>query len=358
MSTHPTSPHPGDPGRVAVPADVDRPDTMIAGLTARQTLILAAAALGLWLLWQATRHVVSPLAYTAAVSPLAATAVALALGRRDGLPLDRWLLAALAHARTPRRQVNAPEGIPTPPDILPVHLTPGPVPAPATGLADGVDPDGTVRLGRDGASVLARVSTVNFALRTPAEQGTLVAAYGAWLNSLDAPVQILVRATRLDLAPTVAALREHAPALPHPALEAAARDHAGFLAELAAGRDLLHRHVLLVHHQPPGHPSGSTTARLARGVEHAARRLAAADLTVTRLPGLAATAVLHDACNPDTPATDQPAPDDGAGDAATGRTGEPAPVPVRGRTHTTTRHGGWALAAHPDQRPVDPWGEP
>ena len=36
---------------------------------------------------------------------------------------------------------------------------------------------------------------MNFALRTPREQEQLVSVFAAWLNSLDAPVQILVRAT-------------------------------------------------------------------------------------------------------------------------------------------------------------------
>ena len=78
---------------------------------------------------------------------------------------------------------------------------------------------------------VAAASTVNFALRTPAEQHALTAAFGRWLNSLRGPVQILIRAQRVDLSAMAAALREAAPALPHPALEAAALDHAGFLGQ-------------------------------------------------------------------------------------------------------------------------------
>ena len=42
-------------------------------------------------------------------------------------------------------------------------------------------------------------------------------------------MQILVRAGRADLSAAVAALRDAAPALPHPALEQAALEHAAFL---------------------------------------------------------------------------------------------------------------------------------
>jgi hypothetical protein len=50
------------------------------------------------------------------------------------------------------------------------------------------------------------VSTVNFALRSPAEQDALAAAYGRWLNSLTGPAQVLIRARRADLTGTRARL--------------------------------------------------------------------------------------------------------------------------------------------------------
>ena len=109
-----------------------------------------------------------------------------------------------------------------------------------------IAPDGVIGLGSAGAAAVAAVSTVNFALRSPAEQDALAAAYGRWLNSLTGPVQVLVRAGRADLSAAVAALRDTAPALPHPALEQAALEHAGFLEDLAADRDVLTRQALLV----------------------------------------------------------------------------------------------------------------
>jgi hypothetical protein len=317
--TPPSAPDPtSSPGqgvsRVTVPADVDRPDRLVAGLTARQVLILAATGAGLWLAWQAAGRVVSPVVFAGAAGPVAVIAFALAVGNRDGLSLDRWVAAAIAHARAPRRRVHAPEGVPDPPGFLPEGFPRGPVPAPAEPVADGVDPAGGIDLGREGTALIARASTVNFALRTPGEQDALIGAFAAWLNGLDAPVQLLVRATRLDLSATVAALSTNAPALAHPRLEAAALEHAAFLADLAATRDLLHRHVLLIHHQPPTRTRGNThdatdgtdkaagsaVSRLHRRAEHAARRLAAADIHVTALDGPAATALLNTACNPDT----------------------------------------------------------
>ncbi len=112
--------------------------------------------------------------------------------------------------------------------------------------------DGVIGLGAGGAAAMAAVSTVNFALRSPAEQDATTTAYGRWLNSLTGPAQILIRAGRADVTGAVAALREAAPALPHPALEQAALEHAVFLASLAEERDVLTRQAPLVIREPAG----------------------------------------------------------------------------------------------------------
>jgi hypothetical protein len=189
-------------------------------------------------------------------------------------------------------------------------------------------------LGADGLAVIAACSTVNFALRTAAEQEALVASFGRYLHSLTAPVQILIRAERLDLSAQIAELREQAGGLPHPALEAAALEHADYLTHLAGQTDLLRRQVLLILREPfqPAGPAdglggpspaavlagllGRRRARSDRtGVAPAARRaaearlvrrlgeaidlLAPAGITVTSLDAARATAVLAAACNPD-----------------------------------------------------------
>src|SRR5262245_55198468 len=100
---------------VRIPADVDREDRILGDLTARQVAILAAAAAGLWLAWLGTRHLVPPAVFGGVAMPFAVAAIMLALGRRDGLSLDRLAAAALRHARSPRRLVPAPDGVHPPP---------------------------------------------------------------------------------------------------------------------------------------------------------------------------------------------------------------------------------------------------
>jgi hypothetical protein len=226
-----------------------------------------------------------------------------ALGQRDGLSLDRLVVAAVRQARAPRRRVPAPEGIPDPPAIL-AHITAGPRPAPMAVPVGGIGPDGVVDLGRDGAALVCQATTVNFALRTQAEQEALVAAFARVLHALTGPIQLVVRAERVDVAGLVAELHQAAGGLPHPALERCARDHARFLGELAHRRDVLRRTWLLVFRDPIG--SGDSV-RLARRAEEAAALLAKANVTLIVLDQPTARVVLDSALDPDTRAT-PPAP--------------------------------------------------
>jgi hypothetical protein len=289
---------------VPIPADIDQPDKILAGLTARQVAIAAAAAAVIWLCFQATRHVIPLPAFAALASPAGLAATALVIGERDGLSLDRLLAAAWRQRRAPRRLVTAPEGVPGPPPWTAPPRPPAPPPAVLAPLWQHITPDGVIGLGSAGAAAVAAVSTVNFALRSPEEQDALAAAYGRWLNSLTGPVQILIRAGRADLSASVAGLREAAPGLPHPALEQAALEHASFLEGLAADRDVLTRQALLIVREPghgAGRPGGTAAGRALQRAGEAARLLGGADLQVQVLDGGQGTALLAACADPAAP---------------------------------------------------------
>jgi len=286
------------PEPVPIPSDVERPDKILAGLTARQAAITAVATVIIWAGFQATRHVMPLPAFAALATPVGLAAVALVVGERDGLSLDRLLMAAWRQRRAPRRLATAPEGIPAPPAWTAPPAPQLPPPAVLAPLWQHIAPDGVIGLGSAGTAAVAAVSTVNFALRSPAEQDALAAAYGRWCNSLTGPVQILVRAGRADLSAAVAALREDAPALPHPALEQAALEHASYLENLAAERDVLTRQALLILREP-GH--GTAAGRALQRAGEAARLLGGADLQVTVLDGGQVTALLAACADPAAP---------------------------------------------------------
>jgi hypothetical protein len=337
--------HDEDSGRVRIPADVDRPDKLLAGLTARQLAILGVAAVALWAGYAATRHLFPPAVYGAMAFPFGALAALLALGRMEGVPADRWVLSAWRHRRSPRRLVPAPEGIPATPDF--VAKAPGPHPsarpAPLRLPLSGIGSGGVVDLGSDGLAVICRASAVTFSLRTPAEQEALVAGFARFLSSLAEPVQVLVRAEPLDVGPAISALLDAAPGLPHVALERAARDHAAFLGDLAGSRDLLHREVLVVLRQPAGRTgtggdgtgdgTGDRAGRLVRRAQEAVTALGAAGVSLCVLDGVAAHAAIARCLDPAAPAFAAPAP------AAPAPTAPSPTAPLRPAAPGTARPG-------------------
>ncbi|MGH9083568.1 MAG: PrgI family protein [Acidimicrobiales bacterium] len=283
-------------GRVRIPADVDRPDKLLAGLTARQLAIVAAGALVLWAGYAATRHVVPVGAYAAVALPVAALVAVLAIGRVEGVPADRFVAAALRHLGSPRRLVPAPDGVPAPPAFLGGAC--GPLPSPLRLPLSGIGADGIVDLGPDGLAITCRASAVTFSLRTPGEQEALVSGFARFLNGLADPVQILVRSAPLDVGPAVRALLDAAPGLPHVALERAARDHARFLGDLAEHHDLLRREVLVTLRQPKAEDAAS---RLRRRAKEAVAALAAAGVTLRAQDGPGAASLLASCLDPAAP---------------------------------------------------------
>ena len=345
---------------VRIPADVDMRDRVLGPLTARQLAILGVTGLVLYAAWAATRAFLPIPVFLALAIPVASCAAILALGQRDGISMDRMLVAAIRQRVAPRHRVSAPEGVRPAPAWLTSHTTtttststgrggrngkgkggapvreeisPSALRLPAEAITD----TGVVDLGADGLAVVAVASTVNFALRTPSEQEALVASFGRYLHSLTAPVQILVRTERLDLSGQISELLARAGGLPHPALEAAAVEHADYLTQLGEQTDLLRRQVLLVLREPMGATAAPTdglggpsplsvlaalargrrrtntdTGQVSAGVRRAAesrlvRRLgeavellAPAGIVVTSLDAGQATSVLASACNPDT----------------------------------------------------------
>ena len=231
-----------------IPADVERPDKLLAGLTARQLAILGVAAVVLWAGYAGHPPVGARRGVRRRRAP------GRGCGRHAGpRPVRRRRRRPVGEPRrgatTAPRTASCPPPTACPPRRPSLALSPDPLPDTLRLPFAGVGADGIVDLGVDGLAMICRASAVTFSLRTPAEQEALVAGFARWLNSLDRPAQILVRAEPVDLTPSIDALLDAAPGLPHPALEAAARGHAAFLADLGARRDLLRREVLVVLRQ-------------------------------------------------------------------------------------------------------------
>ena len=283
--------------RAAVPADVDAQDKIAYGLTARQLVILAIAGLAGYGAFQTLARWLPPAAAAAAMVPLAGLAVTVVLGKRDGLPLDVWLLHGLRFRKVPRLQ--APAGTTTSGGktaSLVATTGPPPVPAPLRLPAEAITTSGQLSLPGQISAAVVGTGTVNLGLRTAGEQAALIAGFGRWLNSLTSGAQVVVSTQRVDLAAYATRLEAAAQVMPHPALAAAADDQAAFLRELAEARDPLRRQVLVVVRGEPRRRGGAT-----RQGEDTARALSALGVDARVLNAHAVVAAMFTAVDPYAP---------------------------------------------------------
>ena len=106
--------------------------------------------------------------------------------------------------------------------------------------------EGVVRLRGGEYRAIVEASGVNFALLGEGEQEATIAGFAAFLNGLTFPLQILVRATPLDLEAYLTGLEQRAARDPADPLAALARDHVAYLRRLGRNRTLLERRFYLV----------------------------------------------------------------------------------------------------------------
>lgn len=285
MATRRIDPDEG-PYPVPVTADLEIEDKILGPFTARQSAYLAVGALLLWLGYAALRHLV-PVPILALCALVVAGAVTVAVTtKRDGLILERYLRAAVRHHRTPRRRIPVADPDSAPGEgLAPLNLPVGGVTAP-----------GVLDLGDDGAAALVECGTVNLALRTGTEANAVLGAFARALNALNGPFQFAITAHRIDLSQAAEHCTQLAGALPHPLLEARAREHAAFLRELADGTELTARRVLLVVREPG--PIGRAAVTAAHRAAQAAQLLAACGIDTRVLDAEQAAAAITAACDP------------------------------------------------------------
>ena len=276
MTTH-------DTPRAAVPADVGAPDTIAFGLTFRQLAIVGSVGLVGWLVHSGLGPLLPPVVWVVLAVPVAAVTVVVALGRRDGLPLDVWLRHAVTFTRSAR---TFTPGRPRGSGVVAVAGKPM-LPAPLRLPASAISPTGVVEVD-GGRRFLVACGTTNLHLRTGEEQAAMLDGFGRLLNALTGPAQFVVSAHRFDLAPYADAVSDIAPGLGHSALTTAAADYAAFLLELDATREPLRRQVTAVF-------SNETDTH------SAVRALSALGVTTTVLDGGAVTVALATAVDPYTP---------------------------------------------------------
>lgn len=270
---------------VPVNADLEIDDKILGPFTARQAAILAAGAVSLWLAYACLHHLVPPVVLLAAALIIGGALVATITTKRDGLSLDRYLMAAVRHHRRINRHVNLDADEPVPSGLAPLEL-------PVAGL----DQAGALDLGSEGAAVLIECGAVNLQLRSGSEVRTVLASFGQALNAIGGAFQVAVSAHRIDLTGQAERIDSGAAYLAHPLLEDRARAYAGLLRELGADRDLIARRVLLVLREDG--PASRAAAGVLHRAAQAASLLGGCGITARVLTAPEAAAALAAASEP------------------------------------------------------------
>jgi hypothetical protein len=138
--------------------------------------------------------------------------------------------------------------------------------------------DGVVRLANDEHRAVLEVTGTTSPIEDDARQESVLAGFAAFLNALNFPIQIVVRAVPVDLGRYIAGLEERARQGLPDQLASLAQDHAQFVQALARQRTLLERRFFVVvpaEAPPPAALARWRWGRARRGVEaesDAARR--------------------------------------------------------------------------------------
>ena len=282
------------PLRARVPADVDRPDPVLFGLTARQTVVVAVTGLLLYAGWAATRTLIPATVFLLAAAPIAAAGFLTAVGHRDGIPLDRWLHAAIRHRRSPHRlvptdgPVTAAAGLDRHPRRprcrCPRRCACPPAASPPTGW-----------------STSARTAPPPCCPRPPSRSGCAPPANSTPSSPGSAngstpstrPPRSWSRPAVSPSACSPTGSTNARPPWPIRCWRTTARRHAAFLDDLAAHRELLHRQITIAIRD-----RRSPAAALHRAGD-AARALAACEVAATVLDADHTAATLDGCFRPD-----------------------------------------------------------
>jgi hypothetical protein len=280
---------------VKLPADVELEDRLAFGLTGKQLALLAATALSAYGAFLTLAPLLTaPVALAAAVL-VALAGILVAFVRHDGLSGDQLALAIARYARTPKRQLLAPEGLPMPLPASPRERSVAPLEIPirrvlANGLVERAD---------GGHCLLLNAHATSFELRSPDEQAAFVSAFARFLNARTDPIQISIQNEQASLRPHADQITRDNPERT-PGLHEAALDHARFLRSLGEAHPLKRRRILLVLQTRQHQPELAQIA-LTRLATEATELLRGADVHLQPLDGEQTVALLARSLDPPGP---------------------------------------------------------
>jgi len=106
--------------------------------------------------------------------------------------------------------------------------------------------DDVVVLKNGGIRAILKATSINFNLKSEQEQNALIAGYQAFLNTLDFPVQIVIRSKKMDIDLYIEKLRKLAETQTNPLLKQQTFEYADFIQKLVEYADIMSKEFYVV----------------------------------------------------------------------------------------------------------------
>lgn len=106
--------------------------------------------------------------------------------------------------------------------------------------------DDTVVLKNGGVRVILKATSLNFNLKSEQEQNALIAGYQSFLNTLDFPVQIVIKSKKMDIDQYIDKLRGLSEGQQNPLLKQQTLEYADFIQKLVEYADIMSKDFYVV----------------------------------------------------------------------------------------------------------------
>jgi len=106
--------------------------------------------------------------------------------------------------------------------------------------------DGTLVLKNGGLRTVLRVSSINFNLKSEEEQNSIVYSYQGFLNTLEHPIQIVVRSKKLDIDNYLEKLRKIGEKQTNPLLQTQTYEYVEYISKLVEYADIMEKDFLVI----------------------------------------------------------------------------------------------------------------
>jgi type IV secretory pathway VirB4 component len=106
--------------------------------------------------------------------------------------------------------------------------------------------DGVLLLKNGGVRIVLKVSSINFRLKSEEEQNAIISAYQSFLNSLDFPIQILIRSRKLDIDEYLSNLLERTKTQENPVIQKQTQEYIEYVKKLVEYADIMEKRFYVV----------------------------------------------------------------------------------------------------------------